>query len=83
MQAVRFGLSNTYTPDFADRLTMPILLIQGAEDRVNPTDRNAAILHAALPGSRLVLLDDAGHLPEVEVWQSVNGLAALFLAELP
>jgi len=29
MRAVRFLASNTYTPDFATRLTMPMLLIQG------------------------------------------------------
>ena len=81
MQAVRFGLSNTYLPDFADRLTMPVLLIQGAEDRVNPTEHNAAILAKALPNARLIVLDGAGHLPEVELPGRVNELTAAFLAE--
>jgi pimeloyl-ACP methyl ester carboxylesterase len=81
MQAVRFGLSDTYTPDFADRLTMPMLLIQGAEDRVTPLERNAAVLVGALADARLVVLDGAGHLPEVEAWQRVNELVRSFLAE--
>ena len=29
LQAVRFGLGHTYTPAFASRLSMPVLLIQG------------------------------------------------------
>lgn len=81
MQAVRFGLGSYYTPDFAERLAMPILLIQGAEDRVNPTETNAAILEKALPNARLVVLDGAGHLPEVEAPGRVNDLIAAFLAE--
>ncbi len=81
MQAVRFGLGDYYTPDFAERLAMPILLIQGAEDRVNPTETNAAVLEKALPNARLVVLDGAGHLPEVEAPGRVNDLVMAFLAE--
>jgi pimeloyl-ACP methyl ester carboxylesterase len=80
MQAVRFGLSAHHTPDFADRLSMPVLLLQGAEDRVNPTDRNAAVLANALPDARLAVLDGAGHLPEIEQWRTVNALVADFLS---
>lgn len=81
MQAVRFGLGNYYTPDFAEHLAMPILLIQGAEDRVNPTETNAAVLEKALPNARLVVLDGAGHLPEIEAPGRVNDLVAAFLTE--
>ena len=81
MQAVRFGLGDYYTPDFAERLGMPILLIQGAEDKVNPTETNAAVLEKALPNARLVILDGAGHLPEVEAPGRVNDLVTAFLAE--
>ncbi|MEI7710498.1 MAG: alpha/beta hydrolase [Rhodospirillales bacterium] len=81
MQAVRFGLGSYYTPDFAEHLAMPILLIQGAEDRVNPTETNAAVLEKALPNARLVVLDGAGHLPEVEAPGRVNDLIAAFLTE--
>ena len=81
MQAVRFGLGDYYTPDFAEHLTMPILLIQGAEDHVNPTEINAAVLEKALPNARLVVLDGAGHLPEVEAPGRVNDLISAFLTE--
>jgi pimeloyl-ACP methyl ester carboxylesterase len=81
MQAVRFGLGNYYTPDFAERLAMPILLIQGAEDQVNPTETNAAVLEKALSNARLIVLDGAGHLPEVEAPGRVNNLVSAFLTE--
>ena len=81
MQAVKFGLGDYYTPDFADHLGMPILLIQGKEDRVNPTDRNAAVLARKLPDAHLIVLDGAGHLPEVEQHDQVNALVVKFLMQ--
>jgi pimeloyl-ACP methyl ester carboxylesterase len=81
MQAVRFGLGPYYTPDFAEQLGMPILLIQGAEDQVNPTETNAGVLEKALPNAHLVVLEGAGHLPEVEAPGRVNDLVREFLAE--
>ena len=79
MRAVRFLTSNTYTPDFAARLDMPLLLIQGDADRVTPLESNAAVLRRALPHARLEVLAGAGHLPEVERWQAVNDLVRNFL----
>ena len=79
LQAARCVLHDSWTPDFAAPCTMPVLLIQGSEDRVNPADRNAAVLAAALPNVRLVTLDGIGHLPEVEAWQRVNALVRGFL----
>ena len=78
MRAVRFLASNTYTPDFAARLTMPMLLIQGEADAVTPLDSNAAVLARTLPHARLELLR-TGHLPEVERWETVNDLVRNFL----
>lgn len=79
MQAARCVLHDEYTPEPAARLTMPVLLIQGSEDRVNPAERNAAILAQALPQAELVMLDQIGHLPEVEAWEQVNALLRRFL----
>ncbi|MCU1658490.1 MAG: Soluble epoxide hydrolase [Pseudonocardiales bacterium] len=41
---------------------MPTLLIWGARDSVLPVD-HAHKAHAAMPGSRLEIFDDAGHFP--------------------
>lgn len=79
MRAARFLTSNTYTPDFAARLDRPLLLIQGAADRVTPLETNAAVLARAVPHARLEVLAGVGHLPEVERWQVVNDLVRDFL----
>jgi len=79
LRAARFLASNTYTPDFAARLTMPILLIQGDADRVTPMETNAALLARAVPHARLEILPGVGHLPEVERWREVNELTRNFL----
>lgn len=78
LRAARFLASNTYTPDFAARLTMPMLLIQGGADRVTPMETNAAVLALALPHARLEVLPNTGHLPEVERWEIVNDLVRDF-----
>ncbi|HEX3992806.1 MAG TPA: alpha/beta hydrolase [Acetobacteraceae bacterium] len=79
MRAVRFLASNTYTPDFAARLTMPMLLVQGESDVVTPLESNAAVLAQVLPQAQMKLLPRTGHLPEVERWEIVNDLVRDFL----
>jgi pimeloyl-ACP methyl ester carboxylesterase len=75
MDGVKLGLADGYSPEeVAPKLTFPVLLISGREDRVNPVDKNAAILVKALPQGRLEILDGAGHLPEVELPDTVNRL---------
>jgi hypothetical protein len=41
---------------------MPTLLVWGGRDAVIPAD-HGRIVHAAMPGSRLEILDEAGHFP--------------------
>jgi pimeloyl-ACP methyl ester carboxylesterase len=47
------------------RVRAPVLLIWGREDRWNPL-AHAELFLQALPGSRLVVLDAVGHLPQEE-----------------
>ncbi len=79
LQAARFIAAGTMPPPGA-ALTMPLLMIQGAEDRVTPTEANAALLAKAVPQARLVTLDGCGHLPEVEEPAQVNAMVREFLA---
>ena len=73
MHGVKLGLANGYSPEeVAPKLTMPVLLIQGAVDRVNPAEKNADILIKALKNGRMEKLDAIGHLPEVETPDTVN-----------
>jgi pimeloyl-ACP methyl ester carboxylesterase len=51
--------------EFANKIAVPTLIAVGKEDRVNPPEISRTI-HAAIPGSRLVELDGAGHLPKLE-----------------
>jgi pimeloyl-ACP methyl ester carboxylesterase len=73
MQAARF-IAQAEMPPLGAGLAMPLLLIQGEEDRVAPAATNAELLAAALPDARLVMLAGCGHLPEVELPSRVNDL---------
>ena len=74
MQAARFVNSDDIPP-LGSGLTMPLLMIQGDQDRVTPAESNAARLAAAVSGSSIVMLPGIGHLPEVEAPQVFNELA--------
>jgi pimeloyl-ACP methyl ester carboxylesterase len=82
MQAARFG-ADAGAPPLGAGLTMPLLLIQGADDRVTPAAVNAARLAEAVPQARLVMLDGCGHLPEIEEHARVNELVRDFLSPDP
>ena len=73
MQAARF-LTGNDTPPLGSGLTMPLLLIQGEEDRVTPAAANAELLCRSVPDGMLVMLPGRGHLPEVEAPAQVNEL---------
>ena len=55
-------------------LTMPLLLIQGDEDRVTPAAANTELLASAVPNATIVMLPSCGHLPEAEAPARVNEL---------
>jgi pimeloyl-ACP methyl ester carboxylesterase len=82
MQAVRFG-ANAGVPALGAGLTMPLLMIQGEDDRVTPFAANAARLAAAVPQATLVMLEGCGHLPEIEMPVRVNQLVLEFLSPRP
>jgi pimeloyl-ACP methyl ester carboxylesterase len=79
MQAARFGVSDD-APLLGAGLSMPLLIIQGEEDRVTMAAAHAELLVAALPQARLVRLPGVGHLPEVECPDRVNQLIRDHLA---
>jgi pimeloyl-ACP methyl ester carboxylesterase len=82
MHGVKLGLVDGYSPaEAAAALTMPVLMISGREDRVNPIDKNAALLAKAVPAARLEVLEGIGHLPEVEAPDIVNRMLRMFFAE--
>src|SRR6202165_3305366 len=73
MHGIKLGLADGYSPEeIAPKLDFPVLMISGREDRVHPIEENAAVLVKALPQGKLQILDGAGHLPEVELPDTVN-----------
>jgi pimeloyl-ACP methyl ester carboxylesterase len=80
MQAIKLSLGDFYGPDVAGKFTFPVLLIQGNEDKINPLEKNAALLIKALPQGRLEVLEGYGHLPEVEAPDLVNRMLKQFFA---
>ena len=59
-------------------LDVPVLLVWGREDKAIPL-RCAQQMHALLPGSRLQILDKAGHVSNFEQADAFNRLAIDFL----
>ena len=59
-------------------ITSPTLVIHGAEDRYVPV-ANAAALAEAIPGAKLRVLDNAGHLVFIERYADVNREVVTFL----
>ncbi|WP_152205365.1 alpha/beta fold hydrolase [Marinobacter changyiensis] len=58
-----------YQPDFREALkhiTAPVLIVWGREDRVI-NYRNAKAFQREIPQSKVVIMDDVGHAPMVEV----------------
>jgi len=60
---------------------LPTLVIVGAEDRLTPP-RDAEAMAKGIPGARLAVIAEAGHLAPLEQPQVFNGHLRSFLAQL-
>lgn len=81
MHGVKLGMVDGYDPEtVAAKVTAPVLMISGSEDRVNPIDKNAAILAKAMPKAKLEIIEGLGHLPEVEAPDKINGMLRAYSA---
>jgi pimeloyl-ACP methyl ester carboxylesterase len=81
MHGVKLGMVDGYDPEtVAAKVTAPVLMISGSEDRVNPIEKNAAILAKAMPKAKLEIIEGVGHLPEVEVPDKINAMLRAFFA---
>jgi pimeloyl-ACP methyl ester carboxylesterase len=58
-------LYNIHLAKWLHRITLPTLILWGAEDRLIPPQYGPAF-HDLIPNSRLEILPDCGHLPQVE-----------------
>ena len=73
MAGARFDVSHD-----VGNITSPTLVIHGADDRYVPAT-NAIVLADAIPGARLRVLKDAGHLVFIERAKEVNKQIVSFL----
>lgn len=72
-KGVNFLLSEDYYPQLiAPKVTMPILLIAGAEDKISPIETNADVIHKNLKNCTLEIVKNVGHLPHLEAPTFVN-----------
>lgn len=60
-------------------VSVPTLVIHGREDRRSPLEVSEA-LHAGIPGSRLAVVEGAGHMTNLEAPDEFNRLVRDFLA---
>jgi len=61
-------------------LNIPVLIVWGRQDRSVPLESGQA-MHRILGGSRLEILEDAGHLPNFEQPELFNEMAVEFLVQ--
>lgn len=62
-------------------IDVPTLIIHGADDKIIPV-AEAERMHEAIEGSELVIIDDAGHLPNLEQPDAFNDAIVDFLESL-
>ena len=63
----------------ATKVTMPVLIIDGAEDKITPIAMHADVLKKELKNVRLEVLQGVGHLPHIEAYKEVNKLVRAFI----
>jgi pimeloyl-ACP methyl ester carboxylesterase len=69
-------------PDYQKTLAgvrVPTLIVVGAQDAYTPLP-DAELIHKLVPGSELLIVEDAGHLPGLEAPTEVNAALLTFLA---
>ncbi|MDE0057784.1 MAG: alpha/beta fold hydrolase [Defluviicoccus sp.] len=63
-----------------DRISVPTLLIYGEHDRLTPPSIGEA-LHRRIAGSELAVIEDAGHLSNIERPEAFNAALLAFLSK--
>jgi pimeloyl-ACP methyl ester carboxylesterase len=59
-------------------ISVPTLVVVGAQDALTPPEE-ARRMADAIPGARIEVIDDAGHLSNLERWDAFNAALARFL----
>lgn len=64
------------------RIAVPALIVVGEEDELTPPEESARMARE-IPGARLVVIPEAGHLASLERPEAFNGALREWLRELP
>jgi 3-oxoadipate enol-lactonase len=78
LAAMRDRIDSTPT---LDDIAAPVLIIHGADDQLIPPSE-AELMYKAIPDADLVIIPDAGHLPNLEQPDIFNDAVIDFLEEL-
>ncbi|WGX95055.1 alpha/beta fold hydrolase [Nocardioides sp. L-11A] len=82
LQDLDTRLRNILRPEDLAEITVPTLIVWGRDNPFGEVPE-AAAMHAHIPGSELVLLDDCGHWPQHEQAERYNPISLAFLAKHP
>jgi len=66
---------------FLPRIVCPALVLVGREDMITPL-AESELMHREIGGSRLEIIDDAGHVSNIEQPERFNNALTKFLREL-
>jgi pimeloyl-ACP methyl ester carboxylesterase len=64
-----------------DKLTMPVLVITGDDDRIVPTAESIRLAHE-IPGAELVVVPNCGHIPQEERPREFMDAVTTFLSKI-
>ena len=67
-----------YLTEVLPKINVPVLILVGRQDEFTPVTK-AEEMHAALPDSQLVVIEDAGHMPNLEQPDEFNEIMLAFL----
>jgi pimeloyl-ACP methyl ester carboxylesterase len=76
---VKALLTRPDSRDLLPRIDVPTLILAGVHDPLSTPERNSAMAQA-IPGSRLVMIEDAYHFPMLEKPDEVTAALRLWLA---
>ncbi|MBN1928679.1 MAG: alpha/beta fold hydrolase, partial [Chlorobiaceae bacterium] len=80
-EAMRAIAERPDATELLNEITCPTLIINGMDDKVT-TPETAAEMHALIPGSKLELIHEAGHLSNLEQPAMFNGILLEHLRSL-
>ena len=66
--------------DLLDQIAVPVLIIAGSQDGFTPAALSRE-MHEAIPGSRLLMVDNGSHTAPIERPEQVDAAVLAFLAE--